>query len=328
MPIKPLRASGLTFHRYQRGVNQTDDQKKLLVSLLGLVGELGDVQTIFKRRLEIGLYPNFDLDMAEEIGDTLWYLTSLASRVGLRMEDIAAENISKAAQLHSLGDIYQFDKGYAKDEQLPRQFDVVFEEKPLRKSIQVKIVVRGVFVGDALTDNSIKDDGYRYHDAFHLAYAACLGWSPVTRSLLRRKRKSDRRIDEVEDGARATTVEEAISIFLFNQSQKRNEYRELNAIDISLLKTVRSLCGTLEVRRCTAKQWRAAIFSGYQIFRALRDNKGGIVSLDLNRASISYSPLRPRSVKGRNHAGRSGSRLPNRMARRRAKTSKRWRRSL
>src|SRR6266446_523068 len=98
------KARGLTFVEYQRDVNETDDSKKLLVSLLGLVGELGDVQTIFKRRLELGRYPTFHKDMAEEIGDTLWYLTSLASRVGLRLDDVAIANITKAKQLHSLGD--------------------------------------------------------------------------------------------------------------------------------------------------------------------------------------------------------------------------------
>lgn len=328
MPTKrstSTRPSSLTFAQYQRDVNQTDDSKKLLVSLLGLVGELGDVQTIFKRRLELGRYPSFYNDMAEEIGDTLWYLTSLASRVGLRLDDIAIQNITKAKQLHSLGDNYQFDKAFAKDEQLPRQFDVIFEEKPLRRSIQVKIIVQGVFIGDALTDNSIKDDGYRYHDAFHLAYAACLGWSPVIRSLLRRKRKSDATIDEVEDGARARTVEEAISIFLFNQAHTRDDYNDASSIDISLLKTVRSLCGTLEVKRCTAKQWRSAIHNGYQVFRALRDNKGGIVSLDLNKASITYTPISSKGTKGGSHGRSSRSRLPHRVARGR-KTASRKRR--
>ncbi len=323
MPIRTslIKARGLTFARYQRGVNETDEKKGLLVALLGLVGELGDVQTIFKRRLEVGLYPNFQKDMSEEIGDTLWYLASLASRVGLRLEDVAAQNISKARQLHSLGETFRFDRGFPKDERLPRQFDVVFEEKPLRRSVQVKIIVGGVFVGDALTDNAMKDDGYRYHDAFHLAYASCLGWSPVIRALLRRKRKSDSKVDEVEDGARAIIVEEAISIFLFNQAKSRNEYREQNAIDISLLKTVRSMCGNLEVSRCTAKQWRSAIYSGYQIFRALRDNRGGIVSLDLDKASISYTPIRTKRPKGGSHARSSRPRLSKRVARGRKRAS-------
>ena len=42
----------------------------------------------------------------------------------------------------------------------------------------------------------------RFHDIFHLSYAAILGWSPTVRALLRCKRKSDPRVDEVEDGGK------------------------------------------------------------------------------------------------------------------------------
>jgi len=298
VPPDAKRNRALTFYEYQNGVNATDEKKKPLVSLLGLVGEIGDVQTVVKRRLEVGGYAHFSKDMAEEIGDTLWYLGSLASCFGLSLADIAAQNVAKAKALHSEGEINIFDKGFPKDERLPRQFSVVFVEKPLEGSVQVKIVVSGVIIGDALTDNALEDDGYRYHDAFHLAYAAILGWSPVTRTLLRRKRKSNKQTDEVEDGARAIIVEEAISVFLFNQAQTRDEFRALSSIDVSLLKTVIRLGGNLEVKRCTAKQWQLAIYKGYELFRQLRDNRGGTVSLDLDKTSISYTPPRKtRTVK-------------------------------
>lgn len=229
MPVAKKKAqkslpAALTFSDYQSQVEATDERKHLLVSLLGLVGEMGDIQTVVKRRFEQRGYPYFNKDMAEEIGDTLWYLTSLASRLNLSLETIAAENITKARAFHMQGEINDFDRSFPEDERLPRKFDVVFKEKPLGRGIQVKIVLNDVFVGDALTDNANKDDGYRYHDAFHLAYAAILGWSPVTRDLLRRKRKSKPKIDEVQDGARAAIVEEAISIFLFNQAQQETSF--------------------------------------------------------------------------------------------------------
>jgi NTP pyrophosphatase (non-canonical NTP hydrolase) len=224
---QPLSAATtrLTFAKYQKKVEGTDDSKKLLVSLLGLVGELGDIQTVVKRRLEQHGYPNFERDIAEEIGDTLWYLASLASRLRLSLSEIATNNIRKAKDLHSPGKRNRFDRSSPADERLPRQFEVVFEEKALGRGVQVKAKLNQVYVGDALTDNARDRDGYRYHDAFHLAYAAVLGWSPVTRALLRRKRKSNRQADEVEDGARAIIVEEAISLFLFNQAKTRNDCR-------------------------------------------------------------------------------------------------------
>jgi len=64
------------------------------------------------------------------------------------------------------------------------------------------IVTRGrKQCGDPLTDNAFDDDRYRFPDVFHLAFAAVLRWSPVTRRLLGYKRRSQPKIDEVETAA-------------------------------------------------------------------------------------------------------------------------------
>jgi NTP pyrophosphatase (non-canonical NTP hydrolase) len=328
MTRSELAPEPLTFSTYQREVESTDESKKFLVSLLGLVGELGDIQTVVKRWLEQRGYPRFKDDFAEEIGDTLWYLASLASRLELSLQEIASRNIDKARQLHTQGHTQHFDRAFPSDERLPRQFRVTFEEKPLGNLVQVKMMLNGVFIGDSLTDNAHTEDGYRYHDAFHLAYAAVLGWSPVTRALLVRKRKSDPQTDEVEDGARAKIVEEAISIFLFNQAQARDEFRELRSIDIGLLKTVKRLSGDLEVKRCTAKQWQSAIHQGYQIFRQLRDNKGGTVCVDLDKTTVSYVPARQRLRKGGTNARSATKRLSKRLEGRGTTTAPKPRRNV
>jgi hypothetical protein len=52
-------------------------------------------------------------------------------------------------------------------------------------------------------------------DVFHLAYAAVLGWSPVTRKLLDRKRRSNPQVDLAEDGGRAIVIEEGIAAMAF-----------------------------------------------------------------------------------------------------------------
>lgn len=124
------------------------------------------IQTVVKRRQELGRYTNFNKHMAEKIGDTLWYLASLASRLKLSLQDIAIENIAKAKDLHSKGTINYFDKSLPKDERLPRNFDVIFEETPLGRGARVKTIVNGIFVGDALTDNVQKDDGYPTRETF------------------------------------------------------------------------------------------------------------------------------------------------------------------
>lgn len=281
----------MEFSVYQRGVKSTDRKRRVLISLAGLVGEVGSIVSAYKNKELLAPHdPSLKRELTEELGDALWYLTSIANVYGISLNTIAKHNLEKAKWLDKDGRVTKFDKEFSEDEQFPRQFDVDFTEKNIKSGnvVQVKISIKGVIVGDFLTDNSYDRDGYRYHDVFHLAYAAVLGWSPVIRALLKRKRKSNRKIDEIEDGARATAVEEAISIFIFNYAKAHNFFRDQNAIGFGLLRRVREIAGNLEVKDCTAKQWSKAISRGYEVFRELKENKGGIVSVDLDKADIWY----------------------------------------
>jgi NTP pyrophosphatase (non-canonical NTP hydrolase) len=288
----------MQLREYQKRAATTDEKGRLALSIAGLVGEVGSIVAAYKKRLRHRRsYPGFSEDLSEELGDTLWYLASVATVCNISLEKVAAQNLKKVRALYDEGTDHHFDGRYPPDERFPRQFDVTFTEKKVSKRVLVKITVNGVTVGDHLTDNAYDPDNYRFHDAFHLAYVAVLGWSPVIRALLRRKRKSKPIVDENEDGARAIAVEEAISIFLFNQAKRSQNYFEDDAaIGLGLLQTVQGLVGGLEVNVCTAKQWHKAISQGYSTFRQLRDNRGGIVSLDLDKHSIAYRPA-PKSSK-------------------------------
>ncbi|SFR87357.1 hypothetical protein SAMN05428960_2522 [Mitsuaria sp. PDC51] len=286
---RPIR----TFAEYQATVERTDERKKVIVSLLGLAGELGDLNSTFKKLVLQRDSRTLREDLREDIGDILWYLTSLAVQYKIPLQEAARESALKAERLYSQGEVNRFDDGFDDEERLPRRFSVTFSEKRNGKQLLVRIMVSGVIVGDTLTDNAHKGDGYRYHDVFHLAYAAVLGWSPVLRGLLRRKRKSNPRIDEIEDGGRAAVVEEAISVLVFNEAPQRAWYSEESSVDIGLLKTIIRLTAGLEVHRCTAKQWKAAILQGYAAFGQLKDNCGGRVDVDLDRQILTYNPPRP-----------------------------------
>lgn len=269
-------------------VERTDERKKAIVSLLGLAGELGDLNATFKKLVLLRDSRSFRTDLREDIGDILWYLTSLAVLHKIPLQEVARESARKAERLYTKGEVNRFDDEFDQEERLPRQFSVTFSEKRRERQLLVRIMVSGVIVGDTLTDNAHQDDGYRFHDVFHLAYAAVLGWSPVARALLRRKRKSNPRIDEIEDGGRASVVEEAISVLVFNEAAQRGWYSDEGSVDIGLLKTIIRLTSGLEVSRCTAKQWKAAILQGYAAFRSLRENRGGTVEVDLDRQSLTY----------------------------------------
>lgn len=286
-----------TFAEYQKMVERTDERKQRTIALMGLVGEIGDLHSMMKKLLLQKDNPSFRNELREEFGDVLWYLTSLASLYKIPLQEIAEANSEKAESLYSTGSVIVFDEGSPSDERLPRKFTVNFYEKPLQRGVHVKISINDIVVGDALTDNAHENDGYRYHDVFHLAYAAVLGWSPVIRALLKCKRKSDSTIDEVEDGARAAIIEEAISILIFNQAEERSWYADASSVDISLLKTIRRMVTGLEVKACTAKQWKSAISQGYAVFSELKRNGGGDVLVDLDRQMLQYQQPVPRGIR-------------------------------
>lgn len=181
-----------------------------------------------------------------------------------------------------------FDVCFPEYEQLPRQLEVEFVPLDRGETESVLLRCRGLNMGDRLTDNANDPDSYRYHDVIHLSYAAYLGWSPVIRSLLRCKRKSDPKVDEVQDGARAAVAEEAVSFAVFARAKELQLYEGVDRVDFDLLKVVRELVSGLEVEAVPYWQWEEAILEGYRAFRQLRKHGGGIVAIDLEERSLVY----------------------------------------
>jgi len=179
-----------------------------------------------------------------------------------------------------------FDNGFPEGEQLPRSFQVSFEQVS-NDEPAVRITIDGKQVGDVITDNSYRDDLYRFHDIFHFSYVAVLGWSPCVRNMLRRKRKSDSKIDQVEDGARAIITEEAISLLVFSFAREQRLLVD-SEVDPIVLSTIERMTKGLEVSRRSLDDWRTAILQGYAIFRELVRNGGGVVEIDMSGQQIRY----------------------------------------
>ena len=175
-------------------------------------------------------------------------------------------------------------------ERLPRKLHIQFLERDRGNGkVEVMLRVNRLNIGDRLTDNAAIDDGYRYHDAFHLAYAAVLGWSPVSRAIFRCKRKSDPQKDEIEDGARAIIVEEAIAHTVFNYGLGHSMLRGLDRIDHNLLKLIGRMVRNLEVKDCHLHEWQRAVLVGFKAFCCLMENRGGWLLLDADTQSLTYS---------------------------------------
>lgn len=215
-------------------------------------------------------------------------LALVAARFKVSMASLATKNVEKFESRWppaGTGYIELFDKERPSIEQLPREFSVSFIE---RHTVDGKPYViqrmNGVNIGDRLTDNRTEPDGYRFHDVFHLAYVAHLGWSPVIRGLLKLKRKGDRDLDENQDGARAMIIEEGIATWIFNHAHRREYYANTqpSKLEYGLLKQVQDMVRGYEVDKCPLWQWEKAILEGFDVFRKLRDAKNGSGTVHVN----------------------------------------------
>lgn len=184
-----------------------------------------------------------------------------------------------------------FDAEFPPEEQLPRRMTMIFKERSVGGRAYVVQQLNGVNIGSRLTDNRLEADDYRFHDVFHLAFAATLGWSPTLRALLKLKRKSRPVIDENEDGARAIIIEEGISTWIFNHGVRNADFRNVDTLDYGLLKAVHELVRGYEVEVRPLWQWERAILEGFRIFRELKAHRGGAVTIDLGLRNIEFERL-------------------------------------
>jgi NTP pyrophosphatase (non-canonical NTP hydrolase) len=271
---------------------QIPEGAEILVPLFGLAGEVGSLLAEYKKHLRDGkAHLLFKAQVAEELGDLLWYVADVATKFELNLGAVAAANLKKTQDRWPSGDAEfrkLFDEDCPSHEQLPRRFEMLIKEEEVGGKVMVRCWLGTEAVGDPLTDNAWQDDGYRFHDVFHLAHMAVLGWSPIMRTLLERKRKSKPQMDEVEDGARAKVVEEAVAAIVYDYARNHDYLADVHTLDYPLLKTIQGLVSDREVRACSLYEWQKAILAGYHVWRQVRENRGGIVVGDLVNRTLDY----------------------------------------
>lgn len=326
------------------------------IAVLGMIGELGSLASVIKKQQrDKEAFVNYESNFIEELGDILWYVTSVATRLNIEFEKwpttgkrftdafqgmyslfnritllekektslhyladehkihlsslinsllidmqgmaqfiganlsiIAKENCDKILSywsVHTGMQARQFDRDYPEYEQLPRQFEIDFRCIGDGKTLLMQM--NGMNLGDRLTDNSYGDDGYRFHDVFHLAGVVTLGWSPVFRRMLKLKRKSVPKTDEVEDGARAAIIEEALINHVYDYARP-NFLEGMKRIDLDLIKRIQDLVRGYEVYDCEPWEWQDCILKGYYTFRLLKKNGGGKLILNADDRSIKF----------------------------------------
>lgn len=231
-------------------------------------------------------------DLWARLSRTWALLTVISNDADVCLRDAAERNTAKTRSRWPDEKCYAplFDDAFPVEEQLPRWLHVDFLERTRGSHRAVILRCNDINFGDRLTDNIEDPDGYRFHDIFHFAYAVHLGWSPVVRALMRTKRKSNSKIDEAQDGARAVIVEEAVAAIVFSRAKQLKFFEGLDHVDLDLLKTVKEFVEGFEVETVPLWQWETAILDGYRVFRSLCAGQGGRVTLDLGARQLTYAP--------------------------------------
>lgn len=275
----------LAFHTDQFADKKGKGAAALQIPLLGIAGETGTLLAEFKKKLrDKESYEGFEIRAEEELGDILWYVANVASHLDLSLTKIAAKNLTKTQERWPIPGEKPHpnlhDADYPAGERLPRKFRVRIADQGEGKKASMVLVPEEKALGDELTNNAYEDDGYRFHDVFHLGHLAVLGWSPVVRKLLGRKRKSNKVTDEIEDGARAMIIEELIVAYVYSTAADKAFYKGVKNLDSEMLATIKRLVQGLEVRECKMKDFERAIMQGYAAFRHLLEKKTAVLEID------------------------------------------------
>jgi len=100
----------LTFKEYQKRSRETaiypEIEKGFVYPAFGLAGETGEVMETIKKifRDSSGQINEETRErLVKELGDVLWYLSNLATELGLSFEDIAKGNLEKLASRKERG---------------------------------------------------------------------------------------------------------------------------------------------------------------------------------------------------------------------------------
>jgi len=303
-----LRRRKPTVDQYQKTAyktRRTDDNVLRNVCAAVLQQLASQLSREFLPDVEMGL--NHEVrpkDPVNALGEIAWHLAALASIYDLRLSEVLKLTQEKADFRNPQGTLgpkhnERTEEGF----RFPDRFEVHFVD-PDQGKARMYWVKDGIIImrlGDPLTDNNYKGDGYRFHDVMHLAFAAYLGWSPNLRAFMGKKRKYDKDKDNVEDGGRAKILEEAVILEIHQHAKRLQDYIEEaglsadgspyeheNALSFEFLRRLHDFTEGHEVYQNPKQDWERAIRSGYDCYYSLTNANGGIIEVDMRRPKLKF----------------------------------------
>ena len=144
--------------------------------------------------------------------------------------------------------------------------------------------IGGRHVGAPLTDNNYVDDGYRFHDVFHLALAVYVGWSPTLRHLMRLTTHKGGK-GRKEDG----TLDEGIVALIFSRVQSLNFLQSGERVEPWIIHRLQEMTKRMDVPHGAAANWEWAITEGTRVWLQIRKNRGGSIETDFDRRTMTVA---------------------------------------
>lgn len=89
-----------------------DGERRLIIAALGMAGEAGEFANLVKKLTAHGHDVPLE-ELADELGDVLWYLAEAASACGLELDDIASQNVAKLRA--------RYPQGFSQEQSINRQ---------------------------------------------------------------------------------------------------------------------------------------------------------------------------------------------------------------
>ncbi|MGH9990609.1 MAG: nucleoside triphosphate pyrophosphohydrolase family protein, partial [Nitrososphaera sp.] len=101
-----------------------------IIPFLGIIGEIGSVVSQLKIKFRDGdSYVAYKNKLSEELGDVLWYVSTIATQNNLTLEEVALRNLEKIHDRFLVDDpstYKDFDSSFPEQERLPDEFEIEF----------------------------------------------------------------------------------------------------------------------------------------------------------------------------------------------------------